>query len=129
VESLPSLTCYSKADPEEPILRELGATPIHVTDQRLEAVLSADSAAVHSGESVTLRLALYNASDFACEKLPRRRIRPARSWNNPTPFSLKPGERYEVTQSVVMRDSTTFLLTVSGTEPRAARRSPPGRTR
>ena len=112
VESMPSLSCYSKADPEEPILRELGSTQIHVTDQRLEAVLSADSAAVRSGESVTLRLKLYNASDIACEKLQVFDQNGA-ELDNPL-FSLKPGERYELTQPVVMRETTTFLLTVSG---------------
>ncbi len=111
-ESLPSLTCFSKADPEEPIVRELGATRIQVTDQRLEAMLTADSAAVRSGESVTLRLSLFNASDFACEKL-RVVDQNGAELDNP-PFSLKPGERYELTQPMQLRETTTFLLTVSG---------------
>lgn len=110
--SMPSLTCFSKADPEEPIVRDLGATGIHVTDQRLEATLSSDSAAVRSGESVTLKLSLYNASEFALEKL-RVYDQAGAELNNP-PFSLKPGERYELTQPVAMRETTTFLLTVSG---------------
>lgn len=111
-DSLPSLTCYSKADPEEPIVKELGSTSIQVTDQRMEAVLSADSAAVRSGESVTLKLSLYNASDFACEKL-RVYDQTGAELDSP-PFSLKPGEHYELTQPVAMRKTTTFLLTVSG---------------
>jgi hypothetical protein len=111
-ESLPSLTCFSKADPEEPIVRELGATRIQVTDQRLEAVLTADSAAVRSGESVTLRLSLYNASDFACEKL--QVVDQNGAELDSPPFSLKPGERYELTQPMQMRETTTILLTVSG---------------
>ncbi len=111
-ESLPSLTCYSKADPEEPLTRDLGATQIHVTDQRLEAVLSADSAAVRSGESVTLKLVLNNASDIALEKL-HVYDQTGAELDNP-PFSLKPGERYELTHPVQMRETTTFLLTVSG---------------
>ena len=112
VESMPSLTCFNKADPEEPIARDLGSTKIHVTDQRLEAALSADSAAVHAGEPVTLKLKLYNASDIALEKL-RVCDQTGAELDNP-PFSLKPGERYELTQPVVMRETTTFLLTVSG---------------
>lgn len=111
-ESLPTLTCYSKADPEVLIERDLGATRIHVTDQRLEAVLSADQAAVRSGESVTLRLTLFNASDIACERL-RVANQNGEELDSP-PFSLKPGERYELTQSVQMRETTTFFLTVSG---------------
>jgi uncharacterized repeat protein (TIGR01451 family) len=111
-ESLPTLICYSKADPEVPIERDLGATRIRVTDQRLEAVLSADQAAVRSGESVTLRLTLFNASDIACERL-RVTDQNGGELDSP-PFSLKPGERYELTQSVQMRETTTFLLTVSG---------------
>ncbi len=111
-ESQPSLSCYSKADPEAEILKDLGATSIHVTDQRLEAFLSADSAAVRSGESVTLRLKLFNASDIALEKL-RVYDQTGAVWDNPA-FSLKPGERYELTQPVQMRQTTTLLLTVSG---------------
>ena len=110
--SMPTLTCFSKADPETPIIRDLGATNIHVTDQKLEAMLSADSAAVRSGESVTLRLTLYNASDIACEKL-RVTDQTGAELDDP-PFSLKPGERYQLTRPVVMRETTTFLLTVSG---------------
>ncbi len=111
-ESLPTLTCYSKANPEVPIVRDLGETHIHVTDQRLEAVLSADQAAVRSGESVTLRMTLFNASDIACERL---RVTDQNGAELDSPlFSLKPGERYEVTQSVQMRETTTFLMTVSG---------------
>lgn len=111
-ESQPSLTCFSKADPNEQISKGLGATRIHVTDQRLEAFLSADSAAVRSGEPVTLRLKLYNASDIALEKL-RVCDQTGAAWDSP-PFSLKPGERCELTQPVQMRATTTFLLTISG---------------
>jgi uncharacterized repeat protein (TIGR01451 family) len=111
-ESQPSLSCFSKADPDAEILKDLGATRIHVTDQRLEASLSADSAAVRSGEPVTLRLKLYNASDIALEKL-RVYDQTGAVWDSPA-FSLKPGERYELTQPVQMRQTTTLLLTVSG---------------
>ena len=110
--SMPSLTCFSKADPEEPIVRDLGATGIHVTNQRLEATLSADAAAVRSGDSVTLTLTLYNASEFALEKL-HVYDQTGAELDSP-PFSLKPGERYKLTQSIIMRETTTFLLTVSG---------------
>lgn len=111
-ESLPTLTCFSKADPEQPIVRDLGATRIHVTGQKLEATLSADSAAVRSGESVTLRLSLVNASDIGCEKL-RVYDQTGAELDSP-PFSLKPGERCELTYPVALRQTATFLLTVSG---------------
>ena len=112
VESQPGLSCFSKADPDVEITNDLGATLLHVTDQRLEATLSADTAAVRSGESVTLRLKLYNASDIALEKL-RVYDQTGEVWDCPA-FSLKPGERYELTQPVQMRETTTLLLTVSG---------------
>jgi uncharacterized repeat protein (TIGR01451 family) len=111
-ESMPSLTCFSKADPENPIVRDLGATQIHVTDQRLEATLSADFGAVRAGGTVTLKLDLYNASDIALEKL-HVYDQTGQELDNP-PFSLKPGERYELTQPVPMKETTTFMLTVSG---------------
>ena len=111
-ESMPSLTCFSKASPENPIVRDLGATKIHVTDQRLEAALSADFAAVRAGGTVTLKLDLNNASDIALEKL-HVYDQTGQELDNP-PFSLKPGERYELTQPAPMKNTTTFMLTVSG---------------
>jgi uncharacterized repeat protein (TIGR01451 family) len=110
--SLPSLTCFSKADPDQPIVRDLGATHIEVTNQRLEAVLTADFAAIKSGEFVTLKLTLHNASDIACEKL-RIYDQSGAELDTP-PISLKPDERYELTYPLALRETTTLLLTVSG---------------